>query len=613
MIQRALAFACVLFLVAAPSVWGETRTLFQGVEPGQEYDLDLATGRITANEQRVEPLPFDVHFYLRSKVADPVTTVESRIRGFKQPQDCDAVDYTKCQPGALCPDPQRAVPKGGAGAHAVELLISALEPNRYYCFQYVQAVTAAPVVRAAVVGAIDEVAKDPRSLDPVQFETLGGVDDLRRAMLQAAERVARERLGPTFVVRALPRDFFDTAVPLSRLDPEAHTRLTNFLNAQGSLNLARSALQQSARDGANALRDLNSSLPWRIVKTKLLDNAQEPRVEVLLGDGASALDLIDDSSVDLAARSEGHTTRLFDIWQSTEINHDPLRQQLRALERFAQNLRQDETLRAVAGLGEEALQEELASICGSILPDDAPLCIAKPATPLFFRILEAPVAAAKAKFSPNPSAQIEADAEVLRRQLRARSTELATLTDKLVILFFDVLRVRASTVADYETNAFWYVGADVGAALAWELEEGFTYVGANVYFRPVNKKARLTLDDWRRGHRWAALRQRLSLTVGLPRDDVKGDNFEPLIQEKPAVVGLGWRLNNFLRLTLAGALVFREQDPNPLVDSKRLAWSPIVGLSLDWNIASTMSKAFAGIFGSPAAPQAQSEPAEEEP
>lgn len=209
-----------------------------------------------------------------------------------------------------------------------------------------------------------------------------------------------------------------------------------------------------------------------------------------------------------------------------------------------------------------------------------------------FQAIENLANAAAAAFNNS----LQAQADNLKGFLANRSTELQKLAASLRALLLETLNLRASTVAEYQTRATWYVGADLGAALAWDLEEAFAYGGANIYFRPVNKKAHLSWDDWQKNQRWAEFRKRFSIMLGLPRDEITMENAEPLIQGRPVLVGAGLRLSDFLRFTFAGALVFKEKDPNPLVDDKRLAWSPFVGLSIDWNIAGTFRTMFASVF-----------------
>ncbi len=49
------------------------------------------------------------------------------------------------------------------------------------------------------------------------------------------------------------------------------------------------------------------------------------------------------------------------------------------------------------------------------------------------------------------------------------------------------------------------------------------------------------------------------------------------------LVSGGLRISDFFRFSL-GALVFKEPNPDPLVGQNRLAWSPLISFSVDWNV-----------------------------
>lgn len=84
--------------------------------------------------------------------------------------------------------------------------------------------------------------------------------------------------------------------------------------------------------------------------------------------------------------------------------------------------------------------------------------------------------------------------------------------------------------------------------------------------------------------------RRFSFTIGVVQsgfDEVEGE-FEGVIGNNAAVLGAGFRINDSLRFSVGG-LIFESQDPDPLVDSTRLTWSPYVAISLDWNIGASLS------------------------
>jgi hypothetical protein len=136
--------------------------------------------------------------------------------------------------------------------------------------------------------------------------------------------------------------------------------------------------------------------------------------------------------------------------------------------------------------------------------------------------------------------------------------------------------LRQSLVTEKATSkAGIYVSLDVGALYPPELERASLYLGANVYFRPVNKKAPLRANS---------PGQRLALTFGLSVTNMKLEGetrFENLLGEKSnLLVGLGYRLTRSLRLG-GGMVLFLKNDPNPLVDARSLAITPYVSLSFD--------------------------------
>ena len=564
---------------------------FQGVEPGQSFDIDIKSGKI------LDPLPFDVHFYLTDTVGDAVESVEGRALGFKEARDCDQAlaRIPSCPAAGVvdCHPEQTATAKGDPGKRSFEMLMTPLQPNRYYCFQFT---TLSDItdpaekarVEAAVDAAVASVMNQNVWLNPANVQPVVALDQLRASLLAAAQA----SVGPGKTLRAEPGSFFDTSIPVTQFDAAVGDQVSTFLSFQVGLRDARTNLQSRALAASGALTSLTTSPLWQITAAALQANANQGRIPQLLAGRQDALGLIGLSRSEAVARSEGHTGSLDQIWDAGQIDLATVRKQLGDLQAIAAALRTDEDLRNAAGLDETALAALVAQGCGSTIPANDPVCSANPVTPVFFQTIQGLAGNAAAAFNDN----LQASADNLKDFLANRSAKLQELAAKLRALVLETLNLRASTVADYQTRATWYVGADLGAALAWDLEEAFTYAGANIYFRPVNKKAHLSWDDWRKGQRWTEFRKRFSIMLGVPRDEIDVENSEPLIQSRPGLLGAGLRLSDFLRFTFAGALVFKEKDPNPLVDNERLAWSPFVGLSIDWNIAGTFKTMFASVF-----------------
>ncbi len=152
------------------------------------------------------------------------------------------------------------------------------------------------------------------------------------------------------------------------------------------------------------------------------------------------------------------------------------------------------------------------------------------------------------------------------------------------------LEARAVTVtlgssvlgADLARSA--YVSMDAGVAYPWRLENMVFYAGTNIYFRPINKAAPLRYKG--------TFLHRFALTVGITTtvkdesrraDDLRStpDNEDT---SNSLLLGAGIRVTPSLRLG-AGVLVFKESDPNPLIDQTSVAVTPYVSFTADIDVA----------------------------
>ena len=176
----------------------------------------------------------------------------------------------------------------------------------------------------------------------------------------------------------------------------------------------------------------------------------------------------------------------------------------------------------------------------------------------------------------------------LQKLLRSREEDIAGWVRQVLVEEQASLIVGGTTVADYDTRAIWYMSADIGSGIS-DLEDFFTYVGWNIYLRPVNKKAHLS---------WGArpfgigeeIMRRFSFTIGVVQSgfDTRDGQYEGVIGNNAAVLGAGFRINDSLRFSVGGML-FESQNPDPLVENSRLEWSPYAAISLDWNIGASFS------------------------
>ncbi len=182
----------------------------------------------------------------------------------------------------------------------------------------------------------------------------------------------------------------------------------------------------------------------------------------------------------------------------------------------------------------------------------------------------------------------------LREVVDQRWAAIEAITETLGAELRRSVLISGTTVADYDTRAMWYMSADIGSGFSPDTEDFFTYVGWNIYFRPINKKAHLSWSG-RPFTLAEEFSRRFSITLGLVQSGVDEENgrFQGVIADQAAVLGAGFRINDALRLS-AGALVFENESPDPLVSGSELTWAPYAALSFDWNVTQTFANIFPG-------------------
>lgn len=180
---------------------------------------------------------------------------------------------------------------------------------------------------------------------------------------------------------------------------------------------------------------------------------------------------------------------------------------------------------------------------------------------------------------------LEAYASEVERAILAGDRALLALAAQIEGQALATVVRQTLTTEPVSSSAGVYVSMDLGLLYAFEVTKGSLYLGANIYFRPVNKEASL-------GQR-GSLGQRLAATVGLSLTNMKTEDdarFDNLMGERwNLVLGLGLRVTRSLRIG-GGALLLLKNDPNPLVTGRSLGAVPYVAVSLDLNLA----KAFRG-------------------
>lgn len=187
----------------------------------------------------------------------------------------------------------------------------------------------------------------------------------------------------------------------------------------------------------------------------------------------------------------------------------------------------------------------------------------------------------------------------LQRLLDERTDAMAGLADLYRTQVVGKVVFAGSTTGSFATQHKNYVSADTGLAYAPALDEFPTYVGTNIYFRPVNKAA--ALNQFGPFFSKESLGRRVSVTIGLTTQSVSddGETRKDLFNTQSLVLGIGARMTNSVRLTV-GSLVFLETDPNPLVNDDTVAVTPFLSLSFDIDVVPAL-QGIGGLFktGSP--------------
>lgn len=167
----------------------------------------------------------------------------------------------------------------------------------------------------------------------------------------------------------------------------------------------------------------------------------------------------------------------------------------------------------------------------------------------------------------------------------AEAESAARLRRKLLGPNIKVAAVGSSSVLSLVSESKLRIIPDFGFILLFDRREPFSksfgpkdlspYLGFNIGFRAIDKNI-----PWRM-IRHKSLRHHLSFMSGLTLKslEVTGRR-EDFFGKTNLLVGLGYRLNNYLRIT-TGSVLFKAVDPNPFSDNRPVRASPFVGISLD--------------------------------
>jgi hypothetical protein len=181
---------------------------------------------------------------------------------------------------------------------------------------------------------------------------------------------------------------------------------------------------------------------------------------------------------------------------------------------------------------------------------------------------------------------LEAYARDTQRALRARERALDRIAAALEAEALAAVTLHTVTTEPVASRGGLYVSMDLGVLYPFELERATIYVGANIYFRPVNKQASLAQAG--------SLGHRLALTLGITLTNMKLEDetrYENLLGERwNLMAGLGLRVTRSLRVG-GGAVFFLKNSDNPLVTERSLVASPYVSVSFDLDLAGLIRRA----------------------
>ncbi len=168
----------------------------------------------------------------------------------------------------------------------------------------------------------------------------------------------------------------------------------------------------------------------------------------------------------------------------------------------------------------------------------------------------------------------------LQRDANSRDDAIQANVNTLKGTIASTFTTLVTTVGSLETRRTWYLSLDTGFAIAPWFDEVFPYLGANVYFRPVNTAAPP-----------GPFLSRFSALLGLTFTDnlVKPLETRPLYGESGNLVaGMGLRATNVIRLN-GGVLVFKGLNPNPLIDRTRIEVTPFFSVSADIDVGGILT------------------------
>ena len=527
-------------------------------------------------------LPFDVPVRICADVAAGTTKATVKYAANLRKRGLVEVDPNTCEITAKNIEwsvEYERVPVGTT----VRWVVDRLEAQRYYvfCFTFEKAVTPDELTafRASARQAIDQGAAQVTTATLTPDETRDLCNDLRARLLEvtAADRILDDK-GTIFACDEQQLTAFATEVTRGVIEPQRRVQVNlegrpaqrllpkspSLAERQNDLEPELAALQTNP-----ALKALGELLE----RQAAIDAGVSARLKSLCPDCMELIGPAASSAASLAQGADSTETAAAPL----TVASDPA--QARALaDSYRATAKALDGLLAVlewtTGAGGAAVAAGLAgderASLGALAQDGGALTRARE------------LAGTLAGVCQN-----------LEGQLAARAQGLDAVTREVEVAAASVIVADGSTSGNFATQQRNYISADAGFVWAPELDELVPYLGTNIYFRPVNKNAPLsTLGGFGK-----TFSRRFALTFALTASSISDDSEaagmmrDDLFASQSLLVGAGLRVTDSMRLG-AGAIVFKRDDPSPLIDNPELNFSYYLTFSFDMDVVSLFSRTF---------------------
>jgi hypothetical protein len=537
-------------------------------------------------------LPFDVPLRICAEVPAGTTRATVKYAATDRRLGPIDVDPNTCEirtPGVQWGPELARAPTGAADGtnNTVRWVVGPLEAERYYvfCFGFEKKATDEEIAafRQSAVKVLDDQMATLTTATLTPEETQGICQGLRAQLLAATG--ANQVLTPGTIFDCDPNDVAAFAAEVTRGPLQAQRRAQLVLAGQPNddPNFAVPSLGQRQSELGGILAALQSDASLRkLTETLAQQSALDPTVAALAQSFcAGCPGLLGPGATPAARLAVGE--------DATAAPFPPLTVQSPASQPAAMSQSYAATAKTLA---------DLANTVNWAVGTDAPAGVAAALNDADRQALAAlartggPLANAVGK--ANTLASVS---QSLSTHLGSRMQGIQSLADELSVAAASLQLADASTLGNFTTNQKNYISLDAGLTWAPELEELVPYMGTNIYFRPVNRNAPLrTLGSFRQ-----TLGRRFSMTLGLTLSSISDDSNaggtqDDLFGNQSLMLGAGLRVTDALRLG-AGAIIFKQNDPSPLIDEQKLNTSYYLSFSFDVDVVNLFSKPLASAFG----------------